>query len=428
MIQPRLPITRGPELIGRVRRRGCSLLRLAPLLLILPNSSCTREGPGGTAVLRDSAGVTIVLNVGPSPAEPSDWTLSPQPLLSIGSVAGPEELQLYGVAGAHRLSDGRIGVVNSGSREVRVYGRSGEPVATFGTRGGGPEEFEAPVLAGSLGDTLIVVDRAHHRITLIHPDDGFVGLARVSDGVGGYLNPIGTFANGQTVFGGAFDMRRIGELHNGKNRAHTFYRSSDPDGSLAVDFGDQLGAEFFIKDLEGSGQDSRPAVIPFGKGPLAAVSPDHFYFTDQEGWEIEVRSPEGTLTRLIRQEWNPVPVTAEDGALHIENVVDQVGDPSQAPQIRQYLEALPLPDHFPPFGALMADTESHLWVQDFQRPGAESRAWSIFDPDGVRVGRITLPERFDPLEIGTDYILGLGWDEMNVEYIRLYSLRRPGPE
>lgn len=54
-------------------------------------------------------------------------------------------------------------------------------------------------------------------IPLIHPDDGFVGLVRVSDGVGGYLNPIGSFANGPTVFGGAFDMRRIGELHNEMN-------------------------------------------------------------------------------------------------------------------------------------------------------------------------------------------------------------------
>jgi len=246
--------------------------------------------------------------------------------------------------------------------------------------------------------------------------------------VGGYLNPAGGFANGQTVFGGAFDMRRIGELHDGMNRAHTFYRSSNLDGSMATDFGDQLGAEFFIKDLEGSGQDSRPAVIPFGKVPLAAVSPSHFFFSDQDGWEIEVHSPDGTLTRLIRQAWEPVAVTGEDGALHIENVVAQVGDPDQAPRIRQYLEALPLPDHFPPFGTLMADTEDYLWVQDFQRPGAENRAWSIFDSDGVRVGRITLPERFDPLEIGADYILGLGWDEMNVEYLQLYTLRRPRPE
>jgi len=414
-----------PGPVRVTQRPGTPVPGLLLVLLLLATPSCRREGRRPTFSVRDSAGITIVENMGPAQPESNAWSLSAEPVLSIGSVAGSEDLQLYDVAGAHRLSDGRIGVVNAGSWEVRFFGQSGEPLATYGMRGGGPEEFEAPALAGFLGDTLIVVDRAHHRLTLLHPDQGFVGLARVSDEVGGFLNPVGVFGDGRTVFGGAFDMRRIGELHNGMNRAHTFYRSSNLDGSMATDFGDQLGAEFYIKDVEGSGQDSRPAVIPFGKLPLATVSPTHFYFSDQEKWEIQVRSPDGALVRLIRQEWEPVAVTPEDGALHIENVVTQVGDPNQAGQIRHYLGALPLPDHFPPFGSLLADLEGYLWVQDFQRPGAENRSWSIFDPQGARVARVTLPERFNPLEIGSDFVLGLAWDEMNVEYLRLYSLRRP---
>jgi hypothetical protein len=63
-------------------------------------------------------------------------------------------------------------------------------------------------------------------------------------------------------------------------------------------------------------------------------------------------------------------------------------------------------------------------VEDFQRPGQGNRSWTIFDPDGTLAGRITLPERFNPTEIGVDYILGLGWDEMNVEYVRMYGLTR----
>jgi len=38
---------------------------------------------------------------------------------------------------------------------------------------------------------------------------------------------------------------------------------------------------------------------------------------------------------------------------------------------------------------------------------------------------VTLPERFNPMEIGADYSLGVGQDEMDVEYIRMYSLMRP---
>jgi hypothetical protein len=219
-------------------------------------------------------------------------------------------------------------------------------------------------------------------------------------------------------------MRRIGELKNGMNRAHTFYRSSNLDGSLAADFGDKEGADFFIKDLEGEGQDSRPAVIPFGRIPVAAVSPHFFFFSDQEGYEIETYEPSGRLVRLIRLETDAITVTPADGERHIESVVEQAGSPDQAAGIRSYLGALPLPEFFPPHGGLLADRTDCLWVEDFQRPGWETRGWNVFDSEGVLVGRATLPENFTPMEIGEDYLLGVGWDDLNVEYLRIYRLVR----
>jgi hypothetical protein len=347
-----------------------------------------------------------------------------EPSLSIGLVEGDEAYQFFGIAGAVRFRNGRIGMVNSSSREVRIFSPDGIHLATFGQRGGGPEEFEAPVLAGTLGDTLLVVDRAHHRVTYVHPDHGFGGPVRISDEVGGFLNPVGSFANGQAVFGGAFDMRRIGDLHNGMNRAGTFYRSASLDGSLATDFGDKSGAEFFIRDMEGESRDASPAVIPFGRVPEGAVSPAFFFFSDQDDYEIEVYEPSGGLVRLIRMDWEPVPTTPADGERHIENVVAQVGSPDQEAGIRAQLGGLPLPENFPPHAGLLGDKHNHLWVEDFQRPDSENRTWNIFDPNGVLTGRVTMPENFNPTEIGEDYLLGVGWDELNVEYLRMYPLTR----
>jgi hypothetical protein len=393
---------------------------------LLTTSCTTDSSPRAEFVERDSAGIAIVENLGTLPLNAGTWSVALEPDLSIGAVDGPEELQFYGIAGTHRLPDGRIAMVDSGSRSVRIYAEDGTFLTSFGRRGGGPEEFEMPVLAGTRADTLVIVDRVHHRLSLIHPDAGFVGLTRVSDSVGGFLNPVGTFANGQSVFGGAFDMRRIGELRTGMNRAHTYYRSCNNDGSLAADFGDKDGADFYIHDIEGGGRDSRPAVIPFGRVPVAAVSPDFFFFSPQDEFEIEVYSPSGELLRLIRAISAPEPVSSEDGARHIEATLARVDDPDQETQIRQYLGALPLPETFPPLGALMADALDHLWVQDFEKLWEAPAPWSVFDPDGVLVARLTLPESFNPFEIGPDYILGVGWDEMQVEYLRMYSLERPG--
>jgi hypothetical protein len=399
------------------------LLLLA--FLSFSTSACNPDASSGSTVTRtDSAGVDIVENSGPPPADGGGWAVSSEPSLSIGTVEGEDVYQFFGVAGVHRFSDGRIGTADFGSRTVRIYAASGAHLQSFGQQGAGPEEFEMPILAGAIGDTLVVADRAHHRLSLVHPDLGFVGLARISDEVGGYLNPSGGFANGQTVYGGAFDMRRIGELKNGMNRAGTFYRSAKLDGTLAADFGDKDGAEFFIKDMEGEGQESQPAVIPFGRNPMAAVSPSYFFFSDQDRYEIEAYDSSGRMVRVIRLPWDAIPVTSADGEQHIESVVEQVGSPDQEAGIRAYLGALPLPEAFPPHGRLLADQLDCLWVEDFQRPGVENRTWNVFDPEGELVGRVTLPERFNPVEIGADYVLGVGWDEMNVEYVRMYALTR----
>ena len=142
--------------------------------------SCTPDASrGSTATVTDSAGVAIVENSGPPPPDGGGWAVSPEPSLSIGTLEGEEVYQFFGVAGIHRFSDGRIGVANVGSRSVRIFAADGTHLQSFGQQGGGPEEFEMPLLAGAIGDTLVVTDRAHHRLSLVHPDLGFVGLAPI---------------------------------------------------------------------------------------------------------------------------------------------------------------------------------------------------------------------------------------------------------
>jgi hypothetical protein len=366
-----------------------------------------------------------VENVGAVPTNSGGWGIAKTPSVTVGTVAGDTTQQLFGVAGAHRTADGRIAIVNAGSREVRLYDPRGSFLRSFGGPGEGPEEFGMPVLGGSVADTLFIVDRAHHRISLLHPDAGFVRLVRVADQVGGYLNPSGTFANGQTVFGGAFDMRRIGEMKEGINRAHTFYRSCNPDGSMANDFGDKMGAEFYIRTMGARGPESGPELIPFGKMPQATVAPDRFYFGSGDRYEIEAYDPSGTLVRLIRLDRDRVPVTEEDLARYIEEATSGVEDENQARQMRRTLSQLPVPDVFPPYARLVADVLGYLWVEDYHRPGDETPVWTIFDPNGALVGRVTTPDAVFPLEIGEDYLIGVYHDELGVEYVQLYALERP---
>jgi hypothetical protein len=374
--------------------------------------------------MTDSAGVMIVENRGSAPLDGGGWGIASEPDVAIGAVEGDTAYQFFGISGAHRTAEGRFVVVNAGSRDVRVYDAGGKFVRSFGRRGGGPEEFEMPVLAGVSHDTLIVVDQAHHRLSMVHAEAGIVRVARVADDVGAFLNPVGAFGNGDVVFGGALDMART-QLQQGLNRAHTFYRSCDPDGALVADFGHQMGADFFIQRMGPRGPETPPALVPFGRVPLGAVAPERFYFGAQDGWEVEAYDPSGSLVRLIRLDRDPVAVTEADTRQYIDDMTGSITG-ERGVRMREMLSEIPVPDVFPPYGVLEADALGYLWVADYAPPGKAASTWTIFDADGRLAGRVTTPPNVAILEIGADYLLGVYRDELGVEYLHQYAVRRPG--
>jgi len=194
---------------------------------------------------------------------------------------------------------------------------------------------------------------------------------------------------------------------------------------MAADFGDKPGAEFFIGSPEGSGPESRPSLIPFGKVPLATVAADRFYFAEGGTYEIEVYEPSGSLVQLIRLDQDPTPVEREHVDQYVDLVTSNAPDPAQARMMRQHLLRLPVPDVFPAIGALQGDRMGYLWVADYTPPEYRESTWSIFDPEGMLAGRATLPPHVYPIEIGRDYLIGAYRDDVGVEYLHLYAVERP---
>jgi hypothetical protein len=48
--------------------------------------------------------------------------------------------------------------------------------------------------------------------------------------------------------------------------------------------------------------------------------------------------------------------------------------------------------------------------------------WTVVSSDGAVLGPVLMPERFNPLHFGSDYVLGVWEDEWDVEFLRLYEL------
>jgi hypothetical protein len=84
---------------------------------------------------------------------------------------------------------------------------------------------------------------------------------------------------------------------------------------------------------------------------------------------------------------------------------------------------LPMPVTMPAFSTIRVDDDLNLWVQAYLAPGDEGEtSWTIFDRDGRVVTRLDMPAGLDPTHIGTDFILGVWRNELDVEHVRLYRL------
>lgn len=416
---------------GTMDNRMCGRVGAILALAVISAGSVACDSPSAPGLqteTRDSAGITIVENFGELGSEVAAWTVGPDPLLSIGSFEGDSLYQLFQVRGAARLDDGRLVVVNAGSGEVRIYDQDGQYLLSHGRKGEGPGEFESPALAGVLGpDTLVIIDTQLRRISLVQAGVGFLRSARLEDEIGGGAYPQGIFADRTVLLGGGFywSSDSGAELTDGYTRQATSYQSSTLEGGLATDFGAFPGSEFFMKVRQSGGAVSMSArLIPFGKHAMATAAPDRMYFGSGDSWEIQGYGLDGRLNRLIRLDRELLPVTGDLMAAHLRAEEAEAVDEAQAREIRQGIEEMPIPDFLPAFASLHSDKVDHLWVERSRGPEDSPPTFDIFNPEGTLVGLASLPADLSVLEIGDDYLLGLFRDELEVEYLRLYPLRR----
>lgn len=395
-------------------------------LLLLLVVGCG-SGPASlpTAAVRDSAGVTIVENQEGIPPDGGGWSLAASPSLVIGGLDGPEDSGLYRVRGAARLPDGRIAVANDGSLEVKIFGVDGAQLASLGGEGQGPGEFNSVTLTGRLGDTLVALDRRLRRVSLVHPDEGFVRSFTIAEPVTEF--PLGGwFFESGSVLIEDLSLSADGGFEDGFGRRPARLKSCDLTGALHSDFGELPGSEEFTITRQGEhGTAIGISSVPFGKSPQVAVAGDRLFFGSQDSYEISVFDSRAALRTLVRLARSPVRVTDSDLAAYISAELEG-SDEEKARAERERFEQMPMMEFRPAHGAISADREGFLFVEEFRAPGMESIPVNVFDPDGRLVGRFEISADTEILEIGPGYLLALYEDSMDVEFVHLYELTRPG--
>jgi hypothetical protein len=418
--------------IGSCRKRGFA--NIAAIAGVLP---LAHQLPA--QAVRDSAGARIVGNTGPALTGTRAWRIQPTPSVRIGGASADAdtlgELQL--VMGITRMNDGRYAVGVQASHAVRFYDARGRFLGFAGRKGQGPGEFQQIMGVRRLrGDSLFVTDLGE--VEVFASDGKFAGQGASRARGDRFVYPTVVFSDGSYV-GSLFDDVSIADA--GRRRRQLPIVRVSRDGTQIDTIGSLPGDELVF---DGRSRASFGVSVVFsGSGQLAGDDGRLFVASPVRA-EIAQLDLTGKLIRIIRLPERSERVTDEMIREYREWVQAMPGEdgrpmpPAMKERFSQMLERVVYADRLPSFGRLLVDGAQNLWAQHydfrsvFRTPGpvrtqtmTVPSIWDVLDPNGRWLCTVSLPARFTPVEIGSDYVAGLARDEDDVEQVRVYRLIKP---
>ncbi len=355
------------------------------------------------------------------------WQLTQTPEVSIGVAEGAPENMLDRVAGGFRFPDGRIVIANGGTQEVRVYDARGRLLSSGGRRGEGPGEYQQLTRVFPYGDSILAFDFRLQRLSILSADGKYVrsfNMPRL--GAGYSAQPVGTLRDA-TIVVQATRQFMMGDSPPGVNRESAVLYRVSRTGEALDSLAAVPGWERYVRTVQVNGRAGFTVdALPFACVPVVAVRGDRVFVGASDSYEIDVYSPDGKRERRITHNQPNRRVTRADVDRFQEARIASAAAQSELYKQRtqEALQEMKTPDVMPAYSNLHVDTDGNLWVQDYRAEGETHTRWTVFDRSGRAVARVNGPDGFTVLDIGKDGIVGLSRDQLEVEHVGLYRLKR----
>ena len=380
------------------------------------DSRVAREWAG---TVYDSAGVTVVANpVAGLWTEASAWTLEED--LRIGVVDG-DPMREFGFIADLAVDDaGRIYVLDSMAREIRVFGPDGQFASVFGQSGSGPGELNSPsaVLLGR-GDTILVPDVPNGRV------QRFLTAG----------SPAGQFplqlARGFPVSWATRDGLLLEEL-----RPHPSSTSGEaPPALVLLRDGGGLVVDTLLEMEESGALEYRN-----GMARMVAFSPEPRWTLLEDGrlasgrlsaYRLEIRDRNGCLERVVTKSFERRPLRDSDRRALRERIRESYGRGPLSAEREHMIHTMEFGTHFPAFASLFGGPDGTLWVQQalqvssfepdemagFGLHAIAAPEYDILDREGRYLGTMTPPRGFDPMMARGEHLYGVQRDDLDVQYV-----------
>lgn len=390
---------------------------IVPLVILSLTACAGGEADERGFEVSDSAGIRIATSG--QPATERLPLLAPEASLDIGLQEGDEAYQLTSVVDATVLSDGSIAVADAGASMIRVYSADGRHLRSFGGAGDGPGEFrriENLVRFGA--DTIGVYDTGRRRISVFSPEGSLVREVQLAQRATGLrAAPDGSFV----AISGRGDLEppaRTGVIERSTVAVVRF----DAHGSLADTVAMARGGGMQLIEV-GPGPSSLGAV-PYDGLSHMRLAGDTIVLGTAERCEIRKLATDGRVLELIRWDCD-LGVTEEDASRWREYSLEMARreQPEVLPMVTLLVENTVFPETRAAYGSFLVSGDGSIWLSALRLlPTDVPPYWTILDAGGRLLGDLNVPDRFLPLEVGEDYVLGRWSDELDVQHVRLYEL------
>lgn len=361
------------------------------------------------------------------------WSVSSQPIVSIGRADGPQEELFSQIRYALRLEDGRYVIADGEQLRLSVWSADGRFQTGFGRAGEGPGEFGGILGVWLTGrDTIAVWDPRLQRITRFRPDGSVVRTDRLSYGAGGSpinrrLDPFyGAMPDGRIILAWISISRQVPDRLLPDTLTFGLF---EPDGRFVRVLGARIGMQRMIAPGVGGGP------VPFSSWPSAAVIGSTFVYTNGLDGMVDFFETRGATTqppRTIRVAGSPL--TLEDAWRRLDAAIPGATTHRINIQIaqatRRNLGQVPL------FARMITDDRGRIWLKDYdpasdaltvrKYPFGDGGRWRIIQSDGRAVATITMPPGVAPLAVHGDELLAVLRDELDIERFVVYRIIRPG--
>ena len=385
-------------------------------LLALTAASCA-DPDAGARNLREARDGTVESDA-PAWTARDAWRVDTADALGIGAAQGDTAYVFGEVAGAARLSDGRIVVADGQGSLLRHFDARGRHLRTVGRKGAGPGEFEGLMWVAECGaDSVFVYDFVLRRISVFAPNGDFARSFVPETPVHG-RGPSSLACSGGGPMVVSTRTTEAVERAVGPHRLRAPVALVSREGTILRDFGEFPGPDRYRHERS-------DGPLPFGKTLSIATHGGRVFIGTADTYEIGVFSPDGTQRTAIRLRGGQRRVTREERDRYVAEQLARVRDPNRRRAQAAWYRDLQFPEFYPAFSSLQTDSDGNLWVEEYRRPSDRQPRWSVFDPSGRYLGTLTMPAGFTVFQVGRDFVLGSRVDSLGVARVVRYGLRKP---